>query len=244
MDVAGMGTIESARSLDRECEWVQAHAALTRLARERAAADAEEGRWLVRAFRAAVHAHLGHGSFAEYVERVFGYKPRTTQEKLRVAEALESLPELARALDTGEVGWCAVRELTRVAVAETEGDWLAVARGKTLRQLEELVANKSPGDTPEGPDPRVPRSRVLRFEVAPETFALFRDAMRELRRSAGGGLDDDAVLLFDGSRGTGWTRRRRSRLISSLAHRLQRLWPRRPRRRRARPRRGHGRGHG
>jgi hypothetical protein len=142
-----------------------------------------------------VHAHLGHGSFAEYIERVFGYKPRTTQEKLRVAEALESLPKLARALDTGEVGWCAVRELTRVAVAETEADWLAVARGKTIRQLEELVANKSPGDTPEGPDPRVPRSRVLRFEVAPETFALFRDAMRELRRSAGGKLDDDAVLL-------------------------------------------------
>jgi hypothetical protein len=72
---------------------------------------------------------------------------------------------------------------------------LAVARGKTIRQLEELVANKSPGDTPEGPDRRVPRSRVLRFEVAPETFALFRDAMRELRRSTGGGLDDDAVLL-------------------------------------------------
>jgi hypothetical protein len=146
-----MGTIESARSLAAECEWVQAHAALTRLARERAAADAEEGRWLVRAFRAAVHVHLGHGSFAEYVERFFGYKSRTTQEKLRVAEALERLPELARALDAGEVGWCAVRELTRVAVPETEADWLAAARGKTIRQLEELVANKSPGDTPEGP---------------------------------------------------------------------------------------------
>jgi hypothetical protein len=87
-----------------------------------------------------------------------------------------------------------VRELTRVAVAETAADWLAAARGKTIRQLEELVANKSPGDTPEGPGLR-PRARVLRFEVAPETFALFRDAMRELRRAAGGGLDDDAVLL-------------------------------------------------
>jgi hypothetical protein len=190
-----MGTIESARSLAADCEWVQAHAALTRLARERAAVDAEEGRGLLRAFRAAVHVHLGHGSFAEYVERVFGYKPRTTQEKLRVAEALESLPGLARALEAGDVGWCAVRELTRVAVAETEADWLAAARGKTIRQLEELVVNKSPGDTPEGRDERPCRSRVLRFEVAPETFALFRDAMRELRRSAGGRLDDDAVLL-------------------------------------------------
>jgi hypothetical protein len=189
-----MGTIESARSWAAACEWVQAHEALTRLARQRAAA-AEEGRWLVRAFRAAVHVHLGHGSFAEYIERVFGYRSRTIQEKLRVTKALESLPELARALDAGEVGWCAVRELTRVAVAETEADWLAAAQGKTIRQLEKIVANKSPGDTREGPDQRPPRSRVLRFEVAPETFALFRDAMRELRRSVGGGLDDDAVLL-------------------------------------------------
>jgi hypothetical protein len=176
-------------------DWVQAHEALTRLARERAAADAEEGRWLLCALRAAVHVHLGHGSFAEYIERVFGYKARTTQEKLRVAEAVESLPELARALEAGELGWCAVRELTRVAVAETESAWLAAARGKTIRQLEELVASKSPGDTPDGPGKPLPRSRVLRFEVAPETFALFRDAMQQLRRSAGGRLDDDAVLL-------------------------------------------------
>jgi hypothetical protein len=36
---------------------------------------------------------------------------------------------------------------------------------------------------------------VLRFEVAAETFALFRDALRELRRRAGTALDDDSALL-------------------------------------------------
>jgi hypothetical protein len=190
-----MGTIQSARLPAAESDWVQAHAALTRLARERAAADAEEGRCLLRALRTAAHVHLGHGSFAEYVERVFGYKARTTHEKLRVAEALESLPELASALDAGHVGWCAVRELTRVAVPDTQRAWLDAARGKTIRQLEQLVATKSPGDTPETPSTHQPRLRVLRFEVAPETFALFRDALCELRRAAGGGLDDDAVLL-------------------------------------------------
>ena len=40
----------------------------------------------------------------------------------------------------------AARELTRVAVAETESDWLQVASGKTVHQLEALVAGKSPGD--------------------------------------------------------------------------------------------------
>jgi hypothetical protein len=45
----------------------------------------DEGRWLLVAVRTAAHLHLGFGSFSEYVERSFGYKPRSTQEKLRVA---------------------------------------------------------------------------------------------------------------------------------------------------------------
>jgi hypothetical protein len=100
------------------------------------ALDAEEGHWLLCVWRSA-HVHLGYGSFAQY------YKPRTTQEKLRVAEALEALPRLVRALEAGALSWCAARELTRVALPETEAAWLDATRGKTLRELETLVANKA-----------------------------------------------------------------------------------------------------
>src|ERR1043165_4205299 len=160
---------------DERSEWVRAHEALSRLARARTAADAEEGRWLLAALRSAAHVHLGFGTFGEYVERLFGYKPRSTQEKLRVAEALEELPAIARALETGELNWSAARELTRVAVAETEGEWLEVARGKTVHQLEALVVGKSPGDKPGSTTQPDARRHVLRFEVAPETLALFRE---------------------------------------------------------------------
>jgi len=108
---------------------------------------------------------------------------------------LEALPRLGRALETGALSWCAARELTRVAVSETELAWLDAARNKTLRELELLVASKSPGDEPDAPGTDLPRPRVLRFEVAPDTFATFREAMQRLRRSAGGSLDDDAILL-------------------------------------------------
>jgi len=184
-----------ARAEETEPDWVRAHAALSRLARERAAADAEEGRWLLCAFRSAAHVHLGFGSFGEYVERLFGYKPRSTQEKLRVAETLEELPLLAHALDGGSLGWSAVRELTRVAVADTEQEWLELAQGKTVRQLEELVAGKSPGDDPSAPSRPDARRHVLRFEVAPETLALVREAINWLRRRSSDSLDDDAALL-------------------------------------------------
>jgi hypothetical protein len=192
-----MGTRNGAAALSANAagDWKQAHAALSRLARERASLDAEEGRWLLRALRSAAHVHLGFGSFLEYTERLFGYRPRTTQEKLRVAEALETLPHLGRALETGALSWSAARELTRVAVPETEPAWLDAARGKTLRELEALVASKAPGDEPDAPPAELPRPRVLRFEVAPDTFATFREAMLRLRRQAGDSLDDDAVLL-------------------------------------------------
>ena len=133
------------RDMASERDWVRAHTALTRLARERAAADAEEGRWLLVAWRSGTHAFLGFGSFSEYIERLLGYSPRATREKLRVAEALETLPLSARALEQRELTWCAVRELTRVAVNDTEAAWLEAAHGKTIRELELMVAGKQPG---------------------------------------------------------------------------------------------------
>jgi hypothetical protein len=140
-------------------------------------------------FTSAMRASLNISS------EFFGYSPRSTQEKLRVAEALEQLPRLSRSLETGALSWCAARELTRVAVAATEQAWLDAAQGKTTREIEALVAGKNPGDEPQGKSSEQPRSRVLRFKVAPETFALFREALHRLRRAAGGSLDDDAALL-------------------------------------------------
>ena len=196
-DVRDGGTVAPAREGASERDWVRAHAALTRLARERAAADAEEGRCLLLAWRSGAHAFLGFGSFSEYIERLLGYSPRATREKLRVAEALESLPLSARALEHGELTWCAARELTRVAVGDTEAAWLEAAHGKTTRELERLVAGKHPGELPPLPtEPEAPRRHILRFEVAPETFATFREATRSLRRAAGGHLDDDSLLLM------------------------------------------------
>jgi hypothetical protein len=179
-----------------ESPWLQAHKALSRLAQERAAADAEEGRCLLAALRTAAHAHLGFGSFGEYVERMFGYKPRSTQEKLRVAEALEELPAIRVALETGVLNWSAVRELTRVAVPETEHAWLKVARGKTVNLLEALVAGKPRGAEPSSEAFPGARRHVLRFEVAAETLCLFREAMHKLQRDSGASLDDDSALML------------------------------------------------
>jgi hypothetical protein len=176
--------------------WQAAHEALTRLARARAGLDFEEGEKLLIAERARVHERLGYGSFVEYIERLFGYSPRLTLEKLRVAQALEALPQLAAALREGNVSWSSVRELTRVATRATERDWLEASRGRTVREVEKRVSGHRRGDLPgDARDWRAER-HVLRFDVSGEVLASFREAQAKLRRGAGGPLDDDATLLL------------------------------------------------
>src|SRR6476469_4195877 len=101
-------------------DWQTAHNHLTRIAKDRARLDQEEGDSLLRALRAKAHLHLGYATFAEYIERLFGYSPRWTEERLRVAEALETLPNLQQALHDAAVPWSTARELTRVATPESE----------------------------------------------------------------------------------------------------------------------------
>src|SRR4051812_2814719 len=111
-----MRALDTRAAANQQVTWRVAHETLSRLARERAAADAEEGRWLLAAQRAAVHVHLGFGCFSEYI---------------------------------GRPVW--------------------------------LLAGKEPGAVPGSPANPALQRHVLRFDVAAETFALFGDALNELR---------------------------------------------------------------
>ena len=143
-----------------------------------------------------MHVRLGYGGFFEYVERLFGYSPRLTHDKLRVAGALKILPQLARALREGATTWSAVRELTRVVTPETERAWLEAASGRTAHEVERLVSGHRAGDLPSAPKTASAERHVLRFEVSGELLATFREALAKLRREAAGSLDDDAALLL------------------------------------------------
>jgi hypothetical protein len=177
-------------------DWRRAHEELSRLAKCRARLDWDEGRSLLDCLRSGAHLHLGFGSFGEYIERLLGYSRRSIDERLRVAEALERLPSLGQALRDGRMSWSVVRELTRVATPENEDAWLEVARGRTVRQIEELVAGHHPGDRPDDEYDSGLRRHVLRFDVSAETFATFGEAMAKLRRDMGSPVDDDAALLL------------------------------------------------
>src|ERR1043166_8980164 len=175
-------------------DWQSIDRALRRIARGHAELDAEEMRWVRAAEARQIWRPLGMVSLLDYLERVMGYRPRTAQDRLRVARALGSLPGLTAALAGGELSFSAVRELTRVATPETESAWRAAAAGKNVREIEELVADHHPGDRPDDPKDPAGRTHVGRFELSAETVALLRQARQVLDDEHGTNLSDDQLI--------------------------------------------------
>ncbi|MCB9572319.1 MAG: HNH endonuclease [Kofleriaceae bacterium] len=175
-------------------DWRRLDRALRGVARRRAALDAEEARWLVAAQRIALHRRFGYATLAEYLERTLGYGPRAARERLRVATALQKLPKTAAALACGAHSYSAVRELTRVGRDDTEAAWLAAAAGKTVHEIEAMVAGRRPGDLPGTEVEPTEVRRSLSLEIGPETLALWRDARLALELERGGAVSDDELL--------------------------------------------------
>ena len=192
--------LQSSGRIDAECEvvatglghaeWQEVDRRLREYAHRRSALDAAEAFDLVRAEQLKIYVSFGFVSLYEYMERVLGYKPHTARERMRVARALAALPETTAALSRGALSYSAVRELTRVATAETEADWLAQAEGLVANQIESLVANHRPGDRPDDPTDPDLRPRVVRLELPPEVYALWRQARMVVADERGAEISD------------------------------------------------------
>src|SRR5689334_10302885 len=105
-------------------KWQVVHERCLAAAKSAAGVDREICRLLYEAAELRVHERLGHGSVHEYAERVFGYGPHATNERIRVGAALVEMPETRRKFEAGELSYSAVRELTRAADGDNEIEWL------------------------------------------------------------------------------------------------------------------------
>jgi len=145
---------------------------------------------------------------------------RETRERVRVGRALRSLPRIEAAFIAGGLCYSRVREVTRVACAETEQSWLELARKLDMRALERRVAGStaSAHSTPEQPSAegrdqtpqpattggRSPaRARTERrgrdamrvtFELSVEAWALVEHALESIRQRGAAPLSDAEAL--------------------------------------------------
>lgn len=186
--------VRGGRACETRAEWEAVDLSLRRMAKDRAALDAHEARYLREAERLQIWRHTGFATMLAYMESRLGYGPRTAIERLRVARELAKLPKLEAALGAGQLCHPAVRELTRVAVRENEEVWLAEARGKNLREIEELVRGRNKGSNPEDPAGPDIRPRPVSFEISPSTYALLRQVQTVLADEKGQRLDDDELI--------------------------------------------------
>jgi hypothetical protein len=178
----------------RRREWERVDHQLRALAQQYVSLEAQLARWLREADRVKVWKYAGCVSMNEYLERLFGFSPRQARDRMLVAKRLGDLPVLEAALQKGELPYSAVRELSRIALPSTEGAWLEHAHGKCLREIEDAVSQREPGDLPG--DPPRPDSAPMRvtFEVTPQTFALLRQVSKLLEDEVGHALEGDALL--------------------------------------------------
>ena len=193
--------------------WTLVHRRLLAIGTQRAQLEHELTQWLVAADRLGVAARCGMASLFEYADRHLGLSHRQTEERLRVGKALAALPNLDQAFAQGTLTFSHVRELSRIATGETEQAWLDWTLGRQsdasddasdeaqdptrrrLREVEQAVAHREPGQRPSDPGDPARQTHRLVFEVKAETMALFRELQATVRKDLGHRVDDVTLLL-------------------------------------------------
>jgi hypothetical protein len=159
---------------------------------------------LLRVEEHQLYSLLGSPDIYAYSLKHFHRKPTATAEALRAARALRSLPLTLEALDAGKLAYSRVLEVTKVASAATEADWIDLAQRKSLSFLRSEVrdAKEKGRDHPRKDGRGLPGIKVkVSFDLAPEEHEMTRVVIdkvaRELSRSLGGEhVDPKTAFLF------------------------------------------------
>jgi Holliday junction DNA helicase RuvB len=136
------------------------------------------------------HKAYGCSSVIQFSDEVLETAPKETRDLLRIARALEDLPEIDRAFGLGELSWSKVREITRVATAETEAKWLEFAKQKKVRAVEWAVSRSKRGEAPKGGGEGLGTPRVMfriQYLLPPEINELWQVALAKLMGECGAG---------------------------------------------------------
>jgi hypothetical protein len=115
----------------------------------------------------------GHYNCAHWLSFRTGLDLGTAREHVRVARALEELPETGAAMARGALSFSQVRALTRVAEAETEADLLELAQGCTTAQLERMVRAWRKGSRADEAEWERERHRSRTLSVFPDDDGMY-----------------------------------------------------------------------
>jgi len=115
-------------------------------------------------------------SCAHWLNWKCGVAMGAAREKVRVARALETLPKISAAMESGGLSYSKVREITRVAKAETEDYLLMIAEHGTAQHVEKFVRA---------------------YRRCQEAEELSREQRQQQNRRVSFRYDDDGSLILD-----------------------------------------------
>lgn len=138
----------------------------------------------------------GFASTVQFANVRLQLNRKRVYELLRIARALDELPLIDSVFAKGEITWSAVRELTRVAVRETEDEWLELASKSTLRQIERAVSGTERGERPPKDPYTLSRTRLkVVAELTAEDHAVWQTAFDRIAARCGPELDASTALV-------------------------------------------------
>ena len=104
--------------------------------------------WIMEMDERKLYKDFGCSNVFQYASRYLSLGEHTIAELLRTGKALAQLPLLSEAFEKGQISSSHIREISRVATKDTEEYWRDTARGKTVREVEKLVAFTPKGGLP------------------------------------------------------------------------------------------------
>ena len=104
--------------------------------------------WIMEMDERKLYKDFGCSNVFQYATRYLSLGEHTIAEILRTGKALAQLPLLSEALEKGQISSSHIREISRVATEETDQFWRDTAHGKTVREVEKLVAFTPKGGLP------------------------------------------------------------------------------------------------
>ena len=104
--------------------------------------------WIMEMDERKLYKDFGCSNIFQYATRYLSLGEHTIAELLRTGKALAQLPLLSEAFEKGQISSSHIREISRVATKDTEEYWCDTARGRTVREVEKLVAFTPKGGLP------------------------------------------------------------------------------------------------
>ena len=81
-----------------------------------------------------------------------------------------------------------------MARPETEREWIAASKDKTVRDIEKLVSGRTAGARPSDATPPEAERRRVRLELSASSYAQWLEVRRVLTAELSGHVDDDALV--------------------------------------------------